>query len=86
MIIIKSFDDNSIYENVLPTAVFFDEPQYVDTDTAADVRNCLHSKSCPYVNIPELRKVFNHGKTHADMTTMPKVRLSSIYGEVHSKA
>lgn len=70
---------SSIYKNVLQHAVF-ETLQYVDTDIAESVRNCLHSKIYPGVNNPELRLVFQQGDTHADLKTMQKVRLSSIYG------
>jgi hypothetical protein len=49
------------------------------------VRNSKYGKKYPVVNDPELRKVFQHGDTHADLLTMQKVRLSSIYGEFHNK-
>ena len=38
------------------------------------------------VNYDELRKILNSGETHADLQSMQKVRLNSIYGEVRSKA
>lgn len=80
MSVVKSFDDKSVYEDVLPNAVFFEAPQYVDTDIAASARKYLCGKNYPGVNNPELLKVFRHGDTHADLSTMAKARLSSIYG------
>ena len=83
MIVGKSFDQKCMYEDVLPHCVF-DKPQYVDTDIAASVRKHLR-RIYPDVNIPELLKVFRYGDTQADLMTMQKVRLSSIYGEFHNK-
>lgn len=65
MNVVKSFDDKSIYEDVLPHGVY-PKYQYVDTDIAASVRKCLCGKYHE-ANDPELRKVFQEGDTHADI-------------------
>ena len=71
MSFVKSFDDKSIYEDVLPHAVF-EMPQYVDTDIAvlASLPKCVRGKIYPGANNPEeLRTGFQEGDTHADLTS-----------------
>lgn len=72
--ILISFDDKSEYENVLPNAVFFQKQQYVATDAEAAVWKRLRGKIHPGAHNPELREVLKSGDTHADLSTMPKVR------------
>lgn len=66
MSVVKSFDDKSVCEDVLPNAVF-EASQYVDTDIAASVRKYLNGKIYSGANTPELKEVFKSGETHADV-------------------
>lgn len=80
-----------LYENVLITMSF----KRADTDSVTissslRERLCtalerLQGKVCPDVNYNDLLEIFHSGETHADLESMWKVRLSSIYGEFHNK-